>query len=142
MLLNDFTIRELKNKEADLVENKLVEYNLSKVPLKQENSFLWINKVIENENGEIVAGIISKMCWKCLYIDVLWVDEKQRGKGLGTKLMMEVEKVSKEKGCHLIHLDTFDFQARDFYFKLGYEVFGELEDCPQNHKRYFMKKII
>jgi hypothetical protein len=40
-----------------------------------------------------------------------------------------------------LHLDTFDFQAKDFYVKHGYEVFGVLEDCPEGHVRYFMKKI-
>ncbi len=42
----------------------------------------------------------------------------------------------------LIHLDTFDFQAKDFYLKHGYDIFGILDECPQKHKRYFMKKFI
>ena len=42
----------------------------------------------------------------------------------------------------LIHLDTFDFQAKDFYLKHGYEVFGVLDDCPKGHKRYYMKKVL
>ena len=48
----------------------------------------------------------------------------------------------REKGCHLIHLDTFDFQAKDFYIKHGYEVFGVLDECPKKHKRYYLKKLI
>ena len=42
----------------------------------------------------------------------------------------------------LIHLDTFDFQAKEFYKKQGYVVFGKLDDCPENHCRYFMKKLL
>lgn len=53
-----------------------------------------------------------------------------------------IEKIAKEKGCNLIHLDTFDFQAKDFYIRNGYEVFGVLDDCPREHKRYYMKKNI
>ncbi|WP_202127900.1 hypothetical protein [Clostridium sp. C2-6-12] len=42
---------------------------------------------------------------------------------------------------NLLHLDTFDFQAKDFYLKHGYEVFGVLDDCPMEHKRYYMKRL-
>jgi GNAT superfamily N-acetyltransferase len=141
--MNNYIIRESIDLEADLIIGRLVEYNLSKVPLKQEVSFSWINRIIEDKNGNIIAGILSKMyCWNCLYIDALWVEEKYREEGLGSKLLKEVEKIAKEKGCHLIHLDTFDFQAKDFYLKYGYEIFGVLDDCPQEHSRYFMKKSI
>lgn len=47
-----------------------------------------------------------------------------------------------KNGCYLVHLDTFDFQAKDFYLKHGYEIFGVLADCPKEHNRYFMKKNI
>jgi ribosomal protein S18 acetylase RimI-like enzyme len=50
-----------------------------------------------------------------LYIDVLWVKEESRGDGYGSALLEEMEKIAKEKGCKLVHLDTFDFQAKDFY---------------------------
>jgi hypothetical protein len=39
------------------------------------------------------------------------------------------------------HLDTFDWQAKEFYEHLGYEVFGILENCPRGHNRYYMKKV-
>jgi GNAT superfamily N-acetyltransferase len=72
----------------------------------------------------------------------LWVKEKYRKEGYGSVLLNEVEKIAKEKGCNLVHLDTFDFQAKDFYLKQGYEIFGVLDDCPIEHKRYYMKKNI
>ena len=94
-------------------------------------------------NKEIIAGILSKMyCWNCLYIDVLWVKEEYRKSGLGSKLIKEIEGLAKEKNCNLIHLDTFDFQAKDFYIKYGYEIFGVLDECPKGHKRYYLKKNI
>ncbi|RUT56236.1 GNAT family N-acetyltransferase [Clostridium botulinum] len=141
--MNNYIIRESNSEEeADLIVDRIVEYNLSKIPGKQEVPLLCINRVIEDTNGEIIAGILSKMyCWNCIYIDVLWIKEEYRKDGLGTKLLKEVEKIAKEKDCHLIHLDTFDFQAKDFYIKHGYEIFGILDQCPENHKRYFMKKI-
>ncbi|AJD32839.1 MULTISPECIES: GNAT family N-acetyltransferase [Clostridium] len=142
--MNNYFIRESNSEqEADLIVDRIVEYNLSKVPGKQEVPLLCINRVIEGTNGEIIAGILSNMyCWNCIYIDVLWVKEEYRKDGLGTKLLKELEKIAKEKDCHLIHLDTFDFQAKDFYIRHGYEIFGVLDQCPENHKRYFMKKNI
>lgn len=141
--MGNYIIREAKKGEDDLIVDRLVKYNISKVPLKQEIDFLWINRIVELKDGEIIAGILSKMyCWNCLYIDVLWVKEEYRNQGLGSNLLKEIEGIAKEKGCHLIHLDTFDFQAKDFYLKYGYEIFGVLDQCPEGHKRYFLKKSI
>ncbi|MGG7218693.1 GNAT family N-acetyltransferase [Clostridium butyricum] len=141
--MSNYIIRESNEEESELIVDKIVEYNLSKVPIIQESSFIWINRVIVDTYGDIIVGINSKMyCWNCLYIDVLWVKEEYRKEGLGSKILNEIEKVAKDKGCYLIHLDTFDFQAKDFYIKHGYDTFGILDECPQRHKRYFMKKII
>lgn len=141
--MKDYVIEESTRDEYNLVDRGIVEYNLSKVPFTQEPSFISINKVIKGVNGEVFAGINSILyCWNCLYIDVLWVEKEFREEGYGTVLLDEVEKIAKEKGCKLIHLDTFDFQAKDFYLRQGYEVFGVLDDCPLDHKRYYMKKNI
>ena len=141
--MSNYIIRASNEEESELIVDKIVEYNLSKVPIIQESSFIWINRVIVDTYGDIIVGINSKMyCWNCLYIDVLWVKEEHRKKGLGSKILNEIEKVAKDKGCYLIHLDTFDFQAKDFYLKHGYDIFGILDECPQKHKRYFMKKFI
>lgn len=141
--MSNYITRESNEEESESIVDKIVEYNLSKVPIIQESSFIWINRVIADTYGDIIAGINSKMyCWNCLYIDVLWVKEEYRKEGLGSKILNEIEKVAKDKGCYLIHLDTFDFQAKDFYLKHGYDIFGILYECPQRHKRYFMKKFI
>lgn len=139
--MDNYVIKESNIKDMDIIIERLVEYNLSKVPLVQDEEFIWINRIVENPKGEIIAGIIGKLyCWNCLYVDTLWVKSDYRKEGLGSKLLRTVEDAAKEKGCSLIHLDTFDFQGKDFYIKHGYEIFGVLDDCPKGHKRYFMKK--
>ena len=141
--MKKYTIEKSTTEESNLVDDKIIEYNLSKVPFTQEPYFEAINRVIKGENGEILAGINALLyCWKCLYIDVLWVKEEYRAEGYGTEILNDIEKIAKEKGCNLIHLDTFDFQAKDFYIRNGYEVFGVLDNCPIEHKRYYMKKNI
>ena len=141
--MRSYVIEESTREEYEIVDNGIVEYNLSKVPFTQEPYFISINRVIKDLDGNILAGINSMLyCWNCLYIDVLWVKEEFRKQGYGSLLLNEVEKIAKEKGCKLIHLDTFDFQGKDFYIKHGYEIFAVLDDCPIEHKRYYMKKNI
>ena len=140
---NNYTVSGCNGSDKAFLVDKLVDYNLSQVPATQEENFIDLSRKVLSEDGKILAGIIVRMyCWRCIYIDTVWIDESMRGEGLGTLLLEEVERVAKENGSHLIHLDTFDFQAKDFYLAHGYSVFGELEDCPKGHTRYFMSKVL
>lgn len=137
----EYKIENCKDGDADYIIDKLVEYNLSQVPAEQEVLFDTLDKKITDDNGNTIAGCVARMyCWNVAYIDSLWVDIKYRGNGLGARLLAEIEKTAKAKGCYLIHLDTFDFQAKEFYDKQGYELFGVLEDCPKGHCRYYFTK--
>ncbi|HQS83397.1 MAG TPA: GNAT family N-acetyltransferase [Alphaproteobacteria bacterium] len=89
----------------------------------------------------IVAGINAEMYfWNIVYISILFVDNAYRHKNLGSSLLEKVETEAKARDAKLVHLDTFDFQAKDFYLQHGYEIFGILDDCPKGHKRYYLKK--
>ncbi len=142
MEYDNLTLSECSKKDVDYICDRLVEYNLSKVPLRQNIAFDTLDKKLTDENGKTIAGIIARMyCWNVVYVDILWVDESFRGQGLGAYLLNMLEKTAKNKGATLVHLDTFDFQAKDFYIKQGYTVFGVLEECPSGgHCRYYMKK--
>ncbi len=65
-----------------------------------------------------------------------------RGCGVGTEIMQMAEREAMQRNCHGAWLDTFDFQARGFYERLGYRWFAELPDYPIGHTRYFMKKAL
>lgn len=120
----------------------MVEYNLTQVETTQKENFIDLSRKIV-ENGKIIAGIIARMyCWNVVYVDTLWVDPNYRERKIGKSLLKNVETEAKSNGAKLIHLDTFDFQAKEFYEKQGYVVFGKLDDCPANHCRYFMKKLL
>ena len=90
--------------------------------------------------GRVVGGVRGATVWGWLEIKLLWVSEEHRGKGLGKKLMAAAEHEGLKRGCRHAWLDTFDFQAPRFYAKLGYHVFGTLEDFPAGHTRFFMEK--
>ncbi|EPY05012.1 hypothetical protein PAALTS15_22483 [Paenibacillus alvei TS-15] len=141
--MNTLSISESSKIDIDIVEKEICDYNESQVPFEPYIHFSKINKHIKNEDGSIIAGInCIHYAWKCINIDALWVHEDYRKHGLGSKLLFEIEKTAREYGCHLIHVDTFDFQAKDFYVKYGYELFGVLDDCPLGHKRYYLKKSL
>ncbi len=139
----EYNVVNCEKDDERYICDRLVEYNLGQVPKTQKIDFVFINKKIVDKDNNIMAGCIAKMyCWNVLYIDILWVDEVYRKQGLGSKLLKEIERIALEENCKLIHLDTFDFQAKDFYIKHSYEVFGVLEDCPENHCRYYLEKVL
>ena len=141
--ITPFHVVKVQPHEVVVIENKITSYNNSKVPFIQKQPFINLNFCIKDDSGLIIAGITSLMyCWGMLFVDILAVDEKYYKNGLGSKLLSHVENEAKKLGATLAHLDTFDFQAKDFYIKHGYEVFGVLDDCPKGHKRYYMKKVL
>ena len=143
------TIRACQDKrESAFVLASLMAYNAEQVPGKPgetgaDMDSMRIDKVAVDERGEILGGILGQVYfWNCLFVEILWVSKDARGSGLGSQLLAAAEKEAKAAGCSLIHLDTFDFQAKDFYVGHGYEIFGVLDDCPAGHQRYFLKKKI
>lgn len=139
--MEEWTMEKSAREDCMVIDDGIVAYNKEKVPFTQEPAFIPVNRVIRNEAGEVIAGVNSVIyCWRVMAIDVLWVKETYRKMGYGQRLLQELEKVAKEENCSLIHLDTFDFQAKEFYEKNGFIVFGTLENCPPGHGRYYMKK--
>jgi GNAT superfamily N-acetyltransferase len=137
------TITKPSNDEVKFLDEKIIEFNFSKVPQTDENIFIEINFVLKDENDKILGGIVGqKYYWNTAYIDVLWVDAAVRGKGIGTQLINKFEETALELNCLMIHLDTFDFQAPAFYKKLGYTLYGTLNDNPAGHKRFYFSKLL
>ena len=87
-----------------------------------------VHLFLKNDRGEMLGGLLGQAWGGWLYISYLWVDEAVRGKGWATQLMDQAEAYARERGCHSVELDTHSFQARPFYERRGYEVFGQLED--------------
>ncbi|WP_235973638.1 GNAT family N-acetyltransferase [Peribacillus faecalis] len=125
--------------EASYIRKKLIEFNTNFIP---KDDYERITITLKDEQGHIVGGLLAVIEWQSLHIDVLWVDNSLRGEGQGKKLVSIAEKIASEKGCTLIKLDTFSFQALEFYQKLGYEVFGELKDFPAGHTQYYLYKRV
>ena len=98
--------------------------------------------MLHNADGENVGGVIGSTYWDWLHIDLLWLKEELRGQGYGRQLLTAAEEEARQRGAKNAYLDTFSFQAPDFYRQHGYRVFGTLEDFPTGHQRYFMTKAL
>ena len=114
----------------------LVGYNAGQAAAEDYRDLVVLSRL----GGELVGGLIGFTHWNWLFIKQLWVAESVRGRGLGTELMRTAEQEAVARACLHAHLDTFGFQAPPFYQGLGYSVFGQLEDYPVGHTRYFLQK--
>lgn len=98
------------------------------------------NFVLRSERGEVMGGLLGFIWGGWLQVDSFWVSDAVRGQGFGRGLLEAAEAYARERGCHGVFLDTYSFQARPFYERQGYEVFGTLPDCPPGHERLFLRK--
>jgi ribosomal protein S18 acetylase RimI-like enzyme len=94
----------------------------------------------KDDTGKVVGGLRAAAAWNWLNIEVIWVSEKARGVGLGQRLLARAEEFAMKSGFFSVYLETASFQAREFYEKQGYAVFGKLDDYPIGHVMYYMKK--
>lgn len=130
------------------VEDALAEADIEVLPhaLEAYNEREWPQHppwrplaIFLRDEARIVAGLSGETYCGWLFVRYLWVSDALRGRSVGRELMDRAEVCARERGCHSAWLDTFSFQARGFYEKLGYEKFGRL-DYPPDHHRHFMRK--
>jgi ribosomal protein S18 acetylase RimI-like enzyme len=95
---------------------------------------------LRSENREIVGGALGDSWGLWLHISYLWVDGPLRRRGWATRLMAVMEQEAIRRGCSGAFLDTFSFNAPQLYERLGYRVFGELQNHPIGYNYYFMLK--
>ena len=75
-----------------------------------------------------------------LFVGQLWVTEALRGKGYGTQLMKEAENLARERKCNFMAVNTMDWEALDFYKKLGFHVEFERHGFDKDSVFYFLRK--
>ncbi|MED7823696.1 GNAT family N-acetyltransferase [Streptomyces chiangmaiensis] len=91
--------------------------------------------------GELAGGLVGHTWMTWLYVAYLWVDDRHRGTGLGTRLLAEAERVAREERvCTAARLETWDFQAPEFYKKQGYDVVCVIPDYPPGITEYTLTK--
>jgi len=95
---------------------------------------------IRDENNNIVGGCKGDMLYGCLFVSDLWVSEPLRNQGYGSQLMQAAVQFGKEQGCLFAAVNTMDWEALEFYKKLGFHVEFERHGFEKNSIIYFLRK--
>lgn len=93
------------------------------------------------DHGQIAGGLAGYTNWDWLYIERLAVASNLRGLGVGRQLVEEAERIAIDRDCIGAWVDTFTFQAPQFYEQIGYSEFGRLPHYPDGHSRIFLRKL-
>ena len=123
--------------DVEFVIQQIINFNSSRVG---GGNYKPLAIFLRDDDNQVVGGLIGETYWQWLYVDVLWLQESFRGEGYGDTLLAAAEQEAAKRGCQYAYLDTFEFQAPEFYQNRGYIVFGELKDFPEGYSRYFLKK--
>jgi len=117
---------------SDAVRERFEPENLKSVPLH----------AYAVDGDTLLGGCVGQVedVWHWLTIDLMWVDPALRGTGLGRALLTSVEDRARERGCRWSKLNTWEFQAPEFYETCGYEVYGREVDYPPGHVNHLMRK--
>lgn len=124
--------------DVDFIRNGLREYNARFT----EEGYAPLYVFLRDGDGTLVGGLLGDTYWGWLAIHIVWIDERYRGQNYGERLIAVAEEEARQRGCAHVQLDTLSFQARPFYEKQGYRVYGSLADFPagSGHVRYYMTK--
>ena len=128
---------DLPLEAARSVDAGLGEFNASAAPLHEVRPLACF---VRDAGGTVVGGAVGRTWGLCCELQQLWVAPQLRRKGIGARLVQAFEARARERGCRRFYLETFSFQARPLYEKLGYEVFATLDDFPPGHQKFFLRK--
>ncbi len=123
--------------EAAFINKNLAEFNSAQGFVANAKP---LTIVFRNAKGEIVAGLSGSTSWQWLYTRILWVSQTERRASLGSRLMQAAETEALARGCRHAYVDTFSWQAREFYENQGYVAFAELKNFPPGNTRHFLRK--
>jgi len=119
------------------VRHELIAYNIATAAMDtSQNVAVWLH----DAHGSLRGGIVGTIWGHCVEITCLWVHPSLRCHGYGRRLLQTLEQEAQAQQCHLAILDTYSFQAPDFYQRLGYEVFGVIDGYPRGYQKVFLKK--
>lgn len=124
--------------DLEVVKAGLLAFNVEHIQLEPHAHSL--NLFLRDPLGQVVGGLLGGWRWGWLYVDKLWVRADYRKRGAGSQLLKAAEAEAAAAGCTDAVLDTFSFQARDFYERHGYVVYATLEGFPPGHRQYFFHK--
>jgi len=124
---------------VQVLEDRLYDYNSNKIGRHDGNLF---SRVVQDKTGVISAGVAGWTWAGVCEITQLWVSENLRNCGIGRKLLEAAEEEARSRKCTIVLVRTYSFQAPSFYEKYNYRIAHVVEDFPQGHRYYILKKTL
>jgi GNAT superfamily N-acetyltransferase len=121
------------------IEGGVVEFNVSQGPMGDAAQ---VFACARSDDGALLGGAMGRRWGKYCELIYLWVKPEQRKQGLGSKLLKAFEQQSIDHGCQVFILDTFSFQAPNFYVRHGYHVLHEMSGFPNGNTKLTMRKVL
>jgi GNAT superfamily N-acetyltransferase len=123
--------------ELKFLEDRLYEHNRAQTGQDDGQLFAFF---VRNDQQEIVAGLSGWTWAQACEIQTLWVHPAWRGQGYGQSLLFAAEQEARGRGCQVILIQSYSFQAPAFYKKFGYQLAWQLDDFPPGHQHCFLVK--
>lgn len=126
-------------KDSGIIYKGLVAYNK---PYFGHKKLIEFACFLRDDENNVCGGVTGEIADDLAFIWLFWVDGKHRG-GVGKQIMEVVEREAKIRGATEIHLDTYSFQAPEFYPKIGFkEVSRMMVSKSRNiEKIFFIKEL-
>ena len=132
-----FRLENEESQKAQEIKNLIRAYNRSK---REEAESEPLNIYVEDEKGNLLAGLVAETFGNWLEIEYLFVKEELRGQGIGSKLLQGAENEAKNRNCRFAFVNTYQFQAPDFYKRYGYKEVFALQEYPYTGQRFYYQK--
>ena len=130
-------LENTESQKSQIIGDLIRSYNRSKREVAESEP---LNLYIEDEHGEIMAGLVAETFGNWLEIEYLFVKEDIRGQGIGSQLLHQAESEAKKRNCRFAFVNTYQFQAPAFYQKHGYQEVFILKDYPYTGQRHYYQK--
>jgi len=126
--------------EVNALRHQLLLDNMTKIEHHDDEIALAI--FLRDEEEDLLAGISGSLWGATLEIHCLWVSERLRHRGIGSRLVLALEQEAAGRGGSTAITNTFSFQAPEFYAKLGYETFGVIPGYGNRFQKHFLRKSL
>lgn len=130
-------LENIESQKSQIIGDLIRSYNRSKREVAESEP---LNLYVEDEHGEIMAGLVAETFGNWLEIEYLFVKEDLRGQGIGSQLLHQAESEAKKRNCRFAFVNTYQFQAPAFYQKHGYQEVFILKDYPYTGQRHYYQK--
>lgn len=123
--------------DAETVRAGLLAFNVERAG---DPGMVPVAVFARDAEGRVAGGLLGYVAWEWLHVEKLWLPEELRGTGTGSRLLRAAEEHAAARGCRGVYLETLEYQARPFYERHGYTLFGVLEDYPPGFRKYYLRK--